>query len=64
MRIAGIAIVGIGALAATLACDIPLHAMRSTPPEGIDGQALPVGAVAPDAGQPLPAVLVFYRGHW
>ena len=52
------------ALVAALGCDIPLHALRSAPPPGIDAQALPVGAVAPGAGQPLPAVLVFYRGHW
>ena len=49
-----------------LACDIPLHAMRSTPPQGIDQQALPVGARAPPVGRAghLPAAVVFYRGHW
>ncbi len=53
-------------LVLALACDIPLHAMRAAPPQGIDQQALPVGAKAPPVGRGahLPAVVVFYRGHW
>ena len=54
------------ALGLALACDIPLHAVRSTPPAGIEAQALAVGARAPPArrGAHLPAAVVFYRGHW
>ena len=50
----------------TLACDIPLHATRGTPPPGIERQALAKGARAPPAGRGahLPAAVVFYRGHW
>ena len=53
-------------LLAALACDIPLHALRSTPPKGIDQQALAVGSRAPPLGHGahLPAAVVFYRGHW
>jgi hypothetical protein len=58
-----------------LACDIPLHAIRATPPKGLDAQALAVGARAPPVGlgarappvghgAHLPAAVVFYRGHW
>ena len=49
-----------------LACDIPLHALRSTPPQGLERQALAVGGRAPPVGHGahLPAAVVFYRGHW
>ncbi len=44
---------------------IPAHAIRSTPPTGIEAQALAVGADAPLVpGIAQPEVLVFYRGHW
>jgi hypothetical protein len=62
----------------TLACGIPLGALRRSPPEGIDARVLSPGGAAPDfvlegtggrihladvvAGENV--LLVFYRGHW
>jgi hypothetical protein len=57
----------------------PPHVFRGTPPPGIEGRAIAVGAQAPSFELPTssgatfslkealshgPVVLVFYRGHW
>ena len=57
-----------------LAMALPPSPKRESPPPGIEGRALPVGAPAPHFTLPEatgdqwtlrgPAVLVFYRGDW
>ena len=65
-------------LAGVAGCDIPLGAIRRSPPAGIEARAVAASAQAPDvqlAGTNGPfalrdvlsrenALLVFYRGHW
>jgi hypothetical protein len=69
----------LAALVVALAgCDIPLGAIRRSPPAGIDARAAAAAAQAPSftlAGTAGPfvlsdvlthdnALIVFYRGHW
>jgi hypothetical protein len=65
-------------LAGTAGCDIPLGAIRRSPPAGIDASAVAASAAAPDfhldgtkgafsladTVSRENALLVFYRGHW
>lgn len=68
-----------GTIAYTSRARLPPQAERRTPPPGIGGRALAVGAAAPDftlPGSPAqptrlaealargPVVLLFFRGHW
>jgi hypothetical protein len=60
------------------ACDVPLGAIRRSPPPGIDARAVGAGTRAPpfalegtqgtfrlgDAVASGNVLLVFYRGHW
>ena len=66
------------ALVAVAACDIPLGAIRRSPPTGLDARIKSSGAPAADftldatTGRVAladvlahgTALLVFYRGHW
>ena len=70
------AVAAIVAIAA--ACDVPLGAIRRSPPAGIDARVVAAGAPAPpftlagtqgtfalaDVLAHDHALLVFYRGHW
>ncbi len=65
-------------LAGTAACDVPLGAIRRSPPKGIEARAAAADAKAPEfklqgttgtvaLSEVLAhddALLVFYRGHW
>jgi hypothetical protein len=66
------------ALAGANACDVPIGAIRRSPPTGIEAKVAPPSAPAPDftlEGTLGPfhladtlarghVLLVFYRGHW
>jgi len=65
-------------LSGVTGCDIPIGAIRRTPPSGIDARIAAVRSPAPDftlegttgrfhladALAKGPVLLVFYRGHW
>jgi hypothetical protein len=65
-------------LAGTAACDVPLGAIRRSPPSGIDARVKSADTPAPDINlmgtqgafllsgvlAQENALLVFYRGHW
>jgi hypothetical protein len=65
-------------LVALTGCDIPIGAIRRSPPKGIESRAIAAEAQAPDVALHGTAgrfalsdvvahdnvLLVFYRGHW
>jgi len=78
LRILSIALAVGVAMTAAIACDIPLGAIRRSPPTGIDARVAAAHAPAPDfslqgttglfhladALSKGHVLLVFYRGHW